>query len=182
MKAKPSKRASRSSNSSMDTKKGSKKTRTFLAKESIDSEGYEQKWHSEKEIMMFGHAFVHWIKEELENPYSRRLSFAKFWLINDIHYDTPRGWCKKYPEFKKLYKQAMALIGVKREDGMMMRELDRQATMWNQHHYGDVWKESDKYQADLKKETETAPGDFVIVKKSIRELAEDGISDPNRTK
>lgn len=145
-------RNTKKSNPSTDPEKPAKLTRTYKWREKMEAEGnYGNQHHIPKEkILAYGQAFVDWAKEELDNPYSRRLSFSKFWLINDVDYNTPRTWCETYPEFKEKWIQAMRLIGTKREDGMMMRELDRQATAWNQHHYLDYHKESDGYHAKLK--------------------------------
>lgn len=120
--------------------------------------------HSKEEIMAYGQAFVDWAKEELDNPYSRRLTAAKFWLINDIHWQTPNDWCLKYPEFKANYDKAFALIGLKREEGMMMRELSEKSTMHTQHMYSSYWREADKYHADLKKTEEQNNSGKVIYK------------------
>jgi len=125
-----------------------------------------QKGHSKEAILNFGKAFKLYAQQELENPYSRRLTSAKFWLINDIHPTTPENWCLKYPEFKEDYDIAMMLIGVKREEGMMMRELSEKSTMYTMHLYLKYWDDANKYHAALRtdpKQTSTGGKTYQLI-------------------
>lgn len=91
---------------------------------------------------------------DLDNPNTRDLSVHTFFLKRGYRLNQVLKWLEKDPELKHMYTMGKEAIGVKRETGMLKKELSEKATMYTMHKYLDEWREADKYQSELKNITD----------------------------
>ncbi len=100
-----------------------------------------RKGHRTKEqILAIVREFKKWAFEDIDDPKSRRLTSGKFFCLRSISDQTVSDWCEKYPRFNADYSFGKQAIGIKREEGMMRKELSEKSSMFLMHKYLPEWK------------------------------------------
>lgn len=113
----------------------------------------KKKQKSEVQILDLARKFKKWALEGMDDPKSRRLTAAKFFVIRSIGRTTLMDWRNKYPCFEEDYLLGMWAIGIKREEGMMRKELAEKSTSFQLHNYLPDWKESQVYHDERERQT-----------------------------
>ncbi len=112
-----------------------------------------KKQRTEAQKLQIAKDFKRWATEEIDDPKSRRLTAEKFFLFKSISRESIAQWSAKYPKFKKEYLLGLRAIGLKREEGMMRKELSEKSTMFRMHMYLPEWKEAQLYHDERERET-----------------------------
>ncbi len=135
--------------------------------EYYDFNEFRSKPTSERFIMQLGTDFVSWCKN------SKGLIAGQFFAEKGICSRTYYRWMDKYPEFEKLYRHGLTILGHKREHGAIEKRYSEKMVMHRQHAYNPEWKESDKYQSALRKQEETSNQPKIVVIEKFRDKEEE---------
>ena len=105
-------------------------------------------------------AFIKRIGEELleyaNDPDIEYLRIEPFFMSKGVASDTYEEWKEKYPLFKQYYQTAWHIIGLRREKGMLHKNLSENAILRTLHFFDPLYmaaKEEEKEIALGKQET-----------------------------
>jgi len=113
-----------------------------------------------------------------EDP--ENLTLEKFYLKKRIAGRTFYDWVDKYPLMKAAHQTAKENIGIRREEGAIMRKYDSATIAYTMPSYLNRWKDTAEWKAKLKAESENAAQPTVITRKIYTQypsLKEDDASD-----
>lgn len=129
------------------------KTRPRYREKYTDMLGWREKPLPMEAIIDLAKDFWQFAYEHTFNTNKPRPVSLTRWRIKvGLPYSTYKTWYAKYPAFKWIVDEAKEMLGVIREEGMMMRELDVKSTMWTMHNYSQEWRDYNAYHDNRAKE------------------------------
>lgn len=92
------------------------------------------------------------------------LTAGSFWLIKSIPFRTGRSWREKYPQLKQAYEDAKQIIGIRREEGSLLRKFDNATFFRTAANYSEDFRDTAVFQSELKaKQEEKGKASITVV-------------------
>ena len=92
------------------------------------------------------------------------LTLEEYYVLLPEDLRTIDLWISKHEVLKKANEKAKAIIGVRREKGVIRRNFEPNKTTFCMHLYLDRWDEANKYHSKLKQEEEGNSNKIIYVR------------------
>jgi|SRR5271157_2070861 len=100
-----------------------------------------------RDIEILGQQIVEWAAND---PQATIIS--KFYLARGIHHDTINELCKRNPQFKQDFTAAKQLVGIRREDGGLLKVYEPGLIRHSMPLYDEGWKEETERLARIREQ------------------------------
>lgn len=91
------------------------------------------------------------------------LTLEEFYIMKDVSESTVQGWMKRSPELKAAHDHVMMIIAVRREKGMLKKELDSSGTQRSLTSYSPRWKAMKEWEIQMASKVAMAGNGNILV-------------------
>ena len=84
----------------------------------------------------------------------KALTAEKFWQIKGIPFCRAKEWRDRFPPLKEAYENAKKMIGIRREEGSLLKKFDNSTFFRTALNYSQDFKETSEWDSNLKQKAD----------------------------